>query len=208
MTGAELLMALQDPAIRAGVQQALGLPSEPVAASLAELAAAQARTEGTVKELATEVKELATEVKELARSQVRVEAGLLAVRKELGALADNVGLGLEELAAIVLPDVLAQREGIHVVRFERRFMVTDAGEEEIDLFAEGERSGKPTPVVAEAKSRIYTGDVQKFSAKVGRIAAVLQAEPVGVMLGFLVHPKARELATGLGIQLVAMRSAA
>jgi hypothetical protein len=236
MTAAELLALLHDPAVRAEVQRTLGMPSEPVAEALAALTrevqglgAAQARTDAAVKELAAAqretdaaVKELGLEVKALAAAQRETDVMLKellaaqqnltksvhSLRTEVGALADNVGLGLEELAAEVLPDILARRAGITVARFERRFVVTDSGEEEVDLFAEGEKAGVAVSVIGEAKSRIYAGDVQKFDAKAGRIAAIMRAEPIRVMLGFMIHPKAREMAERLGIHVVAMRPAA
>jgi hypothetical protein len=179
------------------------------------LAAAQRETDAAVKELGLEVKALAaaqreTDVmlKELLAAQQNLTKSVHSLRTEVGALADNVGLGLEELAAEVLPDILARRAGITVARFERRFVVTDSGEEEVDLFAEGEKAGVAVSVIGEAKSRIYAGDVQKFDAKAGRIAAIMRAEPIRVMLGFMIHPKAREMAERLGIHVVAMRPAA
>jgi hypothetical protein len=247
MTGSEMIVALQDPAVRDGVQRALGLPTEPVAIALRELAAAQARTDATVKELAAAqartdatvkelaaaqartdatvkelaaevkelaaaqartdatVKELAAEVKELAAAQARTDRSVADLRKEVGKLSDNVGFGLEELAALVLPGALERDDGVQAGRFVRRFFQTEVGDEEVDLYAEASRQGSSVVVVGEVKSRIYAGDVQKFSAKLARLAPGLPAEPFAVMFGFVVHPAAQQMAQRLGVRVLASR---
>jgi hypothetical protein len=257
MNAAELVSLLADAEVRRDVQGLLGLPTEPIANALRELAAAQARTDATVERLSQKVEELAaaqarTEatvkdlaaaqartdatvkelaaaqartdatVKELAaaqarteaaierlvEAQMRTEAGLLEVRKALGALSDNVGFGLEELAAIVLPGVLEREAGVQVGGFERRFLQTDEGEEEIDLFAGGTRQSERVTVVGEVKSRIYRGEVERFARKAERVARRLPEPIVAVMFGFVVHPSAREAAERLGVRVVASRPAA
>jgi hypothetical protein len=219
MTAAELLDTLADPQNRRRVQDLLGLPSEPVAQALAdltaevgrlaaaqartdasvkELAAAQARTDASVKELAGEVKALAREVKELAHEGKET-------RRAVGALSDNVGFGLEELAAIVLPGVLALEAGVRVGQFERRFVRTEQGEEEVDLWGAAERGGHAVVVAGEVKSRIYRGEVERFAKKAARLAATTGEPLVPVLFGFVVHPSAREAAASLGVHVVASR---
>jgi hypothetical protein len=205
MTGAELAALLDDPATRERVQRALGLPSEPVAAALRELAAAQRRTDASLAALAAEVKELAAELKELAAGQGDLRAGQRELRQAVGALSDNVGFGLEELAAIVLPGVLERDEGVRVDRFVRRYFLAESGEEEVDLFAEAERDGAPLAVVGEVKSRIFPADVKRFAAKVDRIAPGLAVKALPLMFGFVVHPTARDAAAALGVRVVASR---
>lgn len=197
--------------------------------AIEKLAAAQERTDAAVKELAVEVKELSAEVKALsvevtglAAAQGRTDAAVkeLAVevkglarigietRKAVGALSDNVGFSLEELAAIVLPAVLEREAGVHVAGFERRFVRTDEGEEELDLFADGTRPSGHVFVVGEVKSRIYRGEVERFSNKALRVAKQLTDPIVAVMFGFVVHPSAHEAAKRLDVRLVASRPAA
>jgi outer membrane murein-binding lipoprotein Lpp len=220
MTGGDLLVALQDPGIRRGVQQALGMPSEPIVESLRELAAAQARTDETVKQLATNLERLAAEVEQLAAAQARTDATverlaaevkqlateMRAVRRELGGLSDRVGFGLEELGGIVLPGVLEHDHGVRILGgFERAFVRTPMGEEEIDLAADGERDGKPVRVVVESKSRAYEADVRSLAVRAKRISEALGDEVVAVLFGFVIHPSASELAASMGIIAVASR---
>jgi hypothetical protein len=198
LTAQELLSLLQEPTVRRSVQQVLGLPSEPVAEALRELAAAQARTDASVKELAAA--QARTEA-----AQTRTESSLLELRRAVGALSDNVGFGLEELAAIVLPGVLEREEGIRVERFSRRFLSPATGEEEVDLYAEGERGGRTVVVVGEVKSRIYEAEVRRFAAKAARLQPALPGDAVAVLFGFVIHPSARQAAQSLGVRVVASR---
>jgi hypothetical protein len=234
MTGGDLLVALQDPAIRRGVQQALGMPNEPIAESLRELAAAQARTDETVKQLAADLKQLAADLKQLAAAQARTDetvkqlaaaqartdetvkqlatevkqlaTEMRTVRRELGALSDRVGYGLEELGGIVLPGVLEHDHGVRVVgAFERAFVRTLAGDEEIDLAADGERDGRRVRIVVEPKSGAYEADVRSFAERAKRISDALGEDVVPVLFGFVIHPSASELAPSLGVIAVASR---
>jgi hypothetical protein len=182
-------------------------------ARVEELAAAQARTEARLEELAAEVKGLAAEVKGLAAEvkglaagQRELAAGQKQLRTAVGALSDNVGFGLEELGAIVLPAQLERDERtILTTGFERRIVTTAAGEEEVDLWAQGERDGAAVQVVGEVKSRIYAADVKRFVQKAERVQATLEAPVLRLMFGFVVHPAARELAEQLGVRVVASR---
>jgi hypothetical protein len=178
-------------------------------AALKELAWSHGQTDATVKALAMEVKDLTGEVKDLSHEVTELvesqRTGFAELRRAVGALSDNVGFGLEELAAIVLPGVLEREERVQVDRFTRRVVGTDAGEEEIDVFGEGERDGTSVPIVGEVKSRIYSGDVRKFAAKLERIGRSFSSPPLGLMFGFMVHPAANDAALALGIRVVASR---
>jgi Tfp pilus assembly protein FimV len=206
----------EDPGLRDELVDLLGIGRAPAGAPadsgdtvwdvLRELAAAQASTDATVKELANEVKELASEVKALAAAQASTDQSLKALRKEVGALSENVGFGLEELAAIILPGVLLAEEGLRAPTFRRRFVLTAEGEEEVDLFAEAERDGAPVTVIGEVKSRIYDKEVRRFVSKASRLETALGLSgSVRVMFGFVVHPLAREVAAELGVHVVASR---
>jgi hypothetical protein len=226
VTRNELFGLFEEPENRETIKRLLGLPTEPVADalrevrdSIQELAAAQARTGQAVADLSAEVKnlaaaqartdqsvaELSADVKELAAAQARTDQNVFALRRDVGALSDNVGFGLEELAAIVLPAWLEREEGVTVRRITRRFFQTADGEEEVDVYADGDRAGTVVPVVGEVKSRIYSGDVKKYAVKLARIAEAMPQKPLGLMFGFVVHPAANEVARELGLRLVASR---
>jgi tetratricopeptide (TPR) repeat protein len=180
--------------------------------SIGRLEAAQERTDEAVRDLAlrTGRLEAAQErtddaVRELAAAQARTDQSIQGLRRDVGALSDNMGFGLEELASLVLPAWLEREEGVTVQRIARRYFHTAAGEEEVDLYADGDRAGTPVPVVGEVKSRIYSGDVKKYAVRLARIAESLPHEPLALMLGFVVHPAATDVARELGIRVLATR---
>jgi hypothetical protein len=125
-------------------------------------------------------------------------------------------MGLSKLAHVlivvhcgsVLPAWLEREEGIVVERFTRRYFHTAQGEEEVDVYPEGDRTGTTVAVIGEMKSRIYSADVKKYALKFARIAETLPAKPLGLMFGFVVHPAANDVARELGRQLVASRPSA
>ncbi|MDY0000248.1 MAG: hypothetical protein RBU30_03020, partial [Polyangia bacterium] len=140
-----------------------------------------------------------------------LQVGQKELRQTVGALSDNVGFGLEELASIVLPGVLAKEAGVTVKGgFVRRFVQTKLGEEELDLFSEGDRGGEAVAIVGEVKSRIYEADARRFAAKAARVAEALEATLgplplVSILFGFVVHPSAQQAAKDLDLLLVASR---
>jgi chromosome segregation ATPase len=108
-----------------------------------QLAEAQARTEQRLNELAqaqarTEqrVEQLEGAMQRLAEAQARTEQALQQLATQVGALSDNVGYGLEDIARVVLPGYLKQRYGVTVERLERRIFPIDGQQFDIDLYAE------------------------------------------------------------------------
>ena len=59
------------------------------------------------------------------------------INRHFGALFENIGLGLEDIAHVVLPGYLYRHLGIEMGEFERRFLTVDGEEVEINLYAEG-----------------------------------------------------------------------
>src|SRR6266516_4494755 len=97
------MQALEDPAFVASLRGKLGLPSEPIAQALRDLAEAQGRTEQRIEQLAEAERRTEQRMDELAQALERTaeQVALLAramvdVRKEVGALSATVGAQLEE----------------------------------------------------------------------------------------------------------------
>ncbi|MBI5487856.1 MAG: hypothetical protein HY905_11030 [Deltaproteobacteria bacterium] len=124
------------------------------------------------------------------------------VRREVGALAENVGFGLEDIGRVVLPGYLERHAGLRVDKLERRFVRLNDREWEIDLFGEGIRGGKPIAVIGECRSRIYRSDAVEFLGKIDRFRDAFPGEIQPVLFGYLVHPSAEEVATSRGVLLV------
>ena len=154
-----------------------------------ELAEAQRRTEDKLERLEEVVGVLGREVKGLAG--------------QVGALSENIGFGLEDIAHVVLPGYLERHYGIKMGEFERRFFEVDGKRVEINLYGEGEREGRPVVILGEAKSRIYRRQVEKFKRDLSKVTSQIARDIVKVMFGYWIHPTATEAADTEGILLVA-----
>jgi len=168
---------------------------------LEELAQAQARTEQRLNELAqaqarTEqrVEQLEGAMQRLAEAQARTEQALQQLATQVGALSDNVGYGLEDIARVVLPGYLKQRYGVTVERLERRIFSADGQRFDVDLYAEGRRGRRRIVVLGEVKSRIYAREVHHFQQVLQTVRPQLPAEPLPVLFGYLIDLSAMEAA--------------
>ncbi|MCS6903477.1 MAG: hypothetical protein NZO41_04295 [Candidatus Bipolaricaulota bacterium] len=179
-----------------------------VEAALEQLAQAQARSEQRVERLEAAVEKLAqaqarTEqrverleaaVEKLAQAQARTEQALQQLATQVGALADNVGYGLEDIARVVLPGYLKYRYGITVERLERRIFHVDGQVLDVDLYAEGRQQKRRVVVLGEVKSRIYAREVGQFQKLLQLIQPQLPAKPLPVMFGYFIDLSAMEAA--------------
>jgi len=156
-------------------------------AAIQELAQAQARTEERVDGL-----ERAME--RLAQAQARTEEALRELSRQVGALSENVGYGLEDIARVVLPGYLEFRYGLKVGRLERRWFQVDGEVVEFDLYGEGSRDGKPIVVLGEVKSRIYWREVVQFRDRLERVKPQVTRETVPLMFGYFIDLTAMEAA--------------
>jgi predicted nuclease with TOPRIM domain len=177
-------------------------------AAVERLAEAQARTEERVDRLEAAVERLAeaqarTEervdrleaaVERLAEAQARTEQALQQLATQVGALSDNVGYGLEDIARVVLPGYLKQRYGVTVERLERRIFPIDAQQFDIDLYAEGRRGRRRIVVLGEVKARIYAREVHHFQQVLQAVRPQLPAEPMPVLFGYFIDLSAMEAA--------------
>jgi hypothetical protein len=188
MTGAELLVLLQDASVRDGVQRALGLPSEPVAQAIealtVELRELGKRTDERLAELAEAQKRTEQEVAGLARA-------MRMLRKHVGTLSDSVGFPLEDRARDRLPPWLRARHGIDVPAL-RRLVVRENGELfEIDLFAEGTRGSERVLVAGEARTRVSAKAVERLASRLRELCAARGAGPsFGFVFGYRFAPEA------------------
>ncbi|MEM1985080.1 MAG: hypothetical protein QXW76_07440, partial [Candidatus Korarchaeum sp.] len=155
-----------------------------------ELRQAQAKSEERLTRLEAAVEKLTTAIGEL--------------RVEVGRLSDTVGYGLEDVARMLIPYWLERDLGVKLTGdLRREFLRLDGEEVEVDLYSEGTREGRELRIVGEVRSRIYGGDVRKFH---GRVVSPLRGMGVDVlafMLGYVVHPSAKEEAERLGILVMA-----
>jgi hypothetical protein len=165
---------------------------------LGSLAEAQERTEAKLGSLAEAQKLTETKLGSLAEAQKVTEIAMQGlaramtdVRQELGGLSRTMSYGLENEAYRSLPGLLRARFGIEV---KDRFVRVELGGEEINLLAQGVRSGDPVLIVGETKLRVgerpYRLDLAEevFDQLDRKAAAASKAYPgVTVMKLLLTH---------------------
>jgi len=124
--------------------------------------------------------------------------------KQVGALSETIGFGLEDVARVVVPGWLQRHEGIVMAEeFTRKWITVDGEEIEVNLYGEGEKDGRKLVIIGEAKSRIYKREVEAFDAWAEKIAATIGQETYKFMFGYLIHPTAEEEGRKRKIKLIA-----
>ncbi|HHY57396.1 MAG TPA: hypothetical protein GYA08_18390, partial [Chloroflexi bacterium] len=174
-----------------------------------DLAQAQGRTEARLEELAQAQRDLAqaqgrteARLEELAQAQGRTQAALQQLAQEVGGLSRSVSYALENEAYRQLPAFLAAHYDIHLTD---RMLRTDIGGEEINLFALGERNGKPIVIVGETKLQLdrrrgtrnaLERMLDQLEEKVKAVqAAHPEREVVQLLVTHYIRPALRDIAT-------------
>ena len=184
-----------------------------------ELAEAQQRTEQRVEELAESQQHLVeaqqrTEqrVEDLAESQQHTEHALQQLARQMGGLArqvggmsDRMGGDLEEVAAIMVHDVLERELGWQIDELDRAWQMWNGEEEEIDVFGQAHDPLRPDTtlwIVGEVKFNLTMRDVERFTFLLARAAGHLEGEIVPVCFSYRVRPSVREATKMAGYYLV------
>ena len=184
-----------------------------------DLAKAQQRTEQRVEELAESQQHLVeaqqrTEqrVEELAESQQHTEHALQQLARQMGGLArqvggmsDRMGGDLEEVAAIMVHDVLEREFGWQIDELDRAWQMWNGEEEEIDVFGQAHDPLRPDTtlwIVGEVKFNLTMRDVERFTFLLARAARHLEGEIVPVCFSYRVRPSVREATKMAGYHLV------
>jgi len=119
---------------------------------------------------------------------------LQGMAKEVGALSQNFGFGLEDIAHVVLPGYLKRHYKIEMGEFERKFFEVNGKLVEINLFAEGRIKKEKITVLGEVKSRIYERETKKFKKDLSKVLPLIEGKVFKLMFGYLVHPSASKIA--------------
>jgi hypothetical protein len=184
-----------------------------------DLAVAQKRTEQRVEELATAQEKLAIAQEnltiaqhgtELALQQLTRQVGGLsgrldALAEQVGGLSDRMGGDLEDIAAIVLPDVLMREYGWRADVLPHTWQRWNGKEEEVDLFGQANdpaRPDLPIWIVGEVKFNLTMKHLERFVKKVARARRHLQGEVFAVCFCYRVRPEVQRAVTAAGFRLV------
>ena len=167
--------------------------------SIAELQAGQARTEATLDRFM--IKTEATHER-FEKNFVAIEKNFVAIRKELGALSETAGLDVEEIVSAELPEWLRRHYEI-TVELQCPFFL---GDEELDGFGEGLGPNGTVTILAEAKNRVRTREVEAFCSKAERVRAVVPGTVFPVLIARALYPDAIKRADELGLTVVSTRA--
>lgn len=165
---------------------------------VAELAEAQRRT-------TEEIKELAAAQVRLATAQTRTERALERLSQQVGGLSETVGGDMEDIAYIVLHDVLKREFGWQVGVLERKWQTWDGEPEEVNVFGEATDPARPGQViwiVGEAKHNLTQKEVDRFAGQVERARRHLVGEIFPVCFCYRARPEVQQQVRDAGIRLV------
>lgn len=176
------------------------------------LAEAQHRTEERVDRLEMAVERLAeaqrrTEqrVEELAEAQRRTEQTVAHLARQVGGLSEMVGGDIEDIAYIVLYDVLQREFGWRVGLLQRTWQTWDGEPEEVNVFGQATDLARPDQtiwIVGEAKHNLILKEVERFAQQVERARRHLTGELFPVCFCYRARPEVQERLRELGIRLV------
>lgn len=169
------------------------------------LAEAQARTEERLGELARAQEKTEIRVRELAEAQARTEEALAKLARQVGGLSETVGGDIEDIAYIVLHDVLKREFGWEVGVLERSWQTWDGEPEEVNVLGEAKDPGEPGRriwIVGEAKHNLTLKEVERFIGQLERARRHLVGEIFPVCFCYRARPEVQAMVQQAGIRLV------
>ena len=145
-------------------------------------------------ELKEIVRGLAQAQHELTKAQTRTEIEIRNLARELGGLSRSVSYSLENEAYRLLPAYLAEKHGIVL---QERLVRTEINGEEVNIFALGQRNGRPIVLVGETKLQFDQRRSNRDALEVAldqlerKVEAVKQRHPERGVVRLLVTHYAR-----------------
>lgn len=138
---------------------------------------------------------------QLAEAQARTEAAL----QELARRCEALVCDIEEIAYIVLYDVLKREFGWEVGVLERTWQQWNGEPEEINVFGRASDPAQPERtiwIVGEAKHNLTLREVEQFTRQVERARRHLAGEVYAVCVAYRARPEVRARLQELGIPLL------
>jgi hypothetical protein len=138
-------------------------------------------------------------------AQARIEVALGRLSRQVGVLSETIGGDLEDVAYIVLHEVLKRELGWEVEPLERAWQKWGEELEEIDVFGRARDPSRPEQViwiVGEAKHNLTRKEVKRFAGRVERARAHLEGEVFPVCFCYRARPEVQEEVRTAGMRLV------
>jgi hypothetical protein len=124
---------------------------------------------------------------------------------QVGGLSDTAGGDIEDLAYIVLYDVLKRGFGWEVGVLERTCQQWNEDLEEINVFGRATDPAQPERtiwIVGEAKHNLTLREVERFAQQAERARQHLMGEVYAVCFAYRARPEVRARLRQLGIPLL------
>ncbi|MCS7157624.1 MAG: hypothetical protein N0A16_07835 [Blastocatellia bacterium] len=186
---------------------------------VAQLIEAQARTQEELRALAAShaeaikrlerleqiVAQVVETQQQMLEEQVRMQRTMRQLAQQLGAISETLGADLEDMAYIVLHDVLKRELGWDVEPLERTWKKWNDEMEEINIFGRAHDPRRPDVViwiVGEAKYNLTVREVERFAQLVERAREHLKGEVFPVCFCRRARPEVEERVRELGFRLV------
>ena len=170
-----------------------------------DLAEAQKRTEERVEQLAEAQKRTEERVDQLARQVSELSESVKSLAREVGGLSAMVGGDIEDVAYIVIHDVLKREFGWKVGVLQRTWQTWDKEPEEVNIFGQAFDPARPEVtiwIVGEAKHNITIKEVNRFIKQLERARRNLGGEIFPVCFCYRARPEVQELIRAHHINLV------
>jgi len=176
-----------------------------------ELAAAQQRTDERMGELTEAQRRTDERMGELTEAQRRTDErmvemteeirhlarGLSETRRDVSGIAHSVGYALENEAYRMLPGFLQR---VHGITLTERFIRTEIGGVEVNLFGHGMQNGQPITLVGEVKTRLDdrrrergTTVFDELDERVQAVRTEMGAERIRIVPVLVTHFATREM---------------
>ncbi len=169
-----------------------------------ELAVAQQRTEQRVEELAVAQQELAVAQQDLTVAQRQTEKTLRGLARQVGGLSETVGGDIEDIAYIVLYDLLQDAFGWQVGELKRSWQTWGKQTEEIDIFGQAKDPAKPDApvwIVGEAKHNLTLKGARRFVRRLARARQALTGDVFAVCFCYRARPEVQRFLAESGVYL-------
>jgi hypothetical protein len=137
----------------------------------------------------------------LAEAQTLTEAAL----QQLARQCDGVVCDIEDIAYIVLYDVLKREFGWDVGVLERWWQQWNGEPEEINIFGRASDPSHPDRtiwIVGEAKHNLTLREAERFAQQVERAQQHLEGQVYAVCFAYRARPEVRDRLRELGIPLL------
>jgi predicted nuclease with TOPRIM domain len=141
----------------------------------------------------------------LAEAQQRTERALQRLSRQVGGLSETVGGDIEDIAYIVLHDVLKREFDWQVGVLERSWQTWDGQPEEVNVFGQASDPVRPERViwiVGEAKHNLTAREVDRFIGQVERARQHLEGEVFAVCFCYRARPEVQQMVRDAGLRMV------